>query len=162
MAKSFDLETSPGHLLRRANQFANDLYTNEQDGNGLTQRQFAVLFAIDQREGASQTELVKATGIDRSTLADMIVRMQGRDMLARKRTDEDQRANAVRITPAGRRAMKAAMPAVFKSESGILDVLPLRMRAEFIKALMLLAKAATDSQDGEDDSKPKPKTRKKK
>jgi DNA-binding MarR family transcriptional regulator len=162
MAKSFDLETSPGHLLRRANQFANDLYTNEQDGNGLTQRQFAVLFAIDQREGASQTELVKATGIDRSTLADMIVRMQGRDMLARKRTDEDQRANAVRITPAGRRAMKAAMPAVFKSESGILDVLPLRMRAEFIKALMLLAKAAADAQDGEDDSKPKIRTRKKK
>ena len=120
MAKSFDLETSPGHLLRRANQYANDLYTNEQAGPGLTQRQFAVLFAIDQREGASQTELVKATGIDRSTLADMIVRMQSKDLLARKRTDEDQRANAVRITPVGRRAMRAALPSVLKSESGIL------------------------------------------
>ncbi len=65
MAKSFDLESSPGHLLRRANQYANDLYTNEQDSKVLTQRQFAVLFAVDQHEGMSQTDLVKETGIDR-------------------------------------------------------------------------------------------------
>lgn len=162
MAKSFDLETSPGHLLRRANQYANDLYTNEQDGPGLTQRQFAVLFAIDQNEGASQTELVKATGIDRSTLADMIVRMQGKDLLARKRTDEDQRANAVRITPVGRRAMRAALPSVLRSESGILEVLPQRMRTDFIKALTLIANAAMEAQLAEDEGKAKAKVRKRK
>lgn len=162
MAKSFDLETSPGHLLRRANQYAHDLYTNEQAGPGLTQRQFAVLFAIDQREGASQTELVKATGIDRSTLADMIVRMQSKDLLARKRTDEDQRANAVRITPVGRRAMRAALPSVLKSESGILEVLPVRMRTEFIKALTLIANAATEAQLAEDEGKAKSKAKKRK
>jgi DNA-binding MarR family transcriptional regulator len=141
MAKSFDLETSPSHLLRRANQYANDLYTNEQDSKILTQRQFAVLFAIDQREGMSQTELVAATGIDRSTLADMIVRMQKKDYLARKRTEEDQRANSVRITAAGRRALKTALPAVVKSEARLLDALPARSRSEFIKCLILLAKA---------------------
>jgi DNA-binding MarR family transcriptional regulator len=163
MAKSFDLDTSPGHLLRRANQFANDLYTNEQDSAGLTHRQFAVLFAIDQREGASQTELVQATGIDRSTLADMIVRMQNKELLARKRTDEDQRANSVRITPIGRRAMRAAMPAVHKSEAGILDVLPQRMRGEFLKALTILAQAATTTQVVEEEgksNKAKPRKRK--
>jgi DNA-binding MarR family transcriptional regulator len=141
MAKSFDLETSPSHLLRRANQYANDLYTNEQDAKVLTQRQFAVLFAIDQREGMSQTELVEATGIDRSTLADMIVRMQKKDYLARRRTEEDQRANSVRITAAGRRALKTALPAVTKSEARLLDALPARSRGEFIKCLILLAKA---------------------
>jgi MarR family transcriptional regulator, lower aerobic nicotinate degradation pathway regulator len=162
MAKSFDLETSPGHLLRRANQFANDLYTNEVEPPGLTQRQFAVLFAVDRREGASQTELVQATGIDRSTLADMIVRMQNRELLARKRTDKDQRANSVRITPSGRRAMRAAMPAVFKSDEGFLAVLPMRMRGEFIKSLALLAQAANDVQLAEDDGKARSKVRKRK
>ncbi len=161
MAKSFDLETSPGHLLRRANQFANDLYTNETDASALTQRQFAVLFAIDQREGASQTELVQATGIDRSTLADMIVRMQSKDLLARKRTDEDQRANSVRLTPVGRRALRSAMPAMLRSESGILEVLPQRMRGEFIKALTLIAQAAMDAQMSSDEEKTKGKAKKK-
>lgn len=158
MAKSFDLESSPGHLLRRANQYANDLYTNEQDSKVLTQRQFAVLFAVDQHEGMSQTDLVKETGIDRSTLADMIVRMQNKDLLGRKRTEEDQRANSVKITAAGRRALKAALPAVLKSEAKILEALPARMRPEFIKALTIIAKAAVDAlADGDD--KPRRKRR---
>ena len=144
MAKTFDLETSPGHLLRRANQYANDLYTNEQD-NALTQRQFAVLFAIEKNEGMTQTDLVEQTGIDRSTLADMIVRLQKRELLARKRTEEDQRANSVRITPQGKRALRTALPAVLKSEARILEALPVRMRADFIKCLTILAKAATSS-----------------
>jgi DNA-binding MarR family transcriptional regulator len=159
MAKSFDLDTSPGHLLRRANQYANDLYANEQDAKILTQRQFAVLYAIDQKEGMSQTELVEATGIDRSTLADMIVRMQKRDLLARKRTEEDQRANSVRITAAGRRALKAVMPAVTKSEARILDALPQRLRADFIKCLIILAKAANELLTTEDGSRAKGRKR---
>lgn len=144
MAKSFDLETSPGHLLRRANQFANDLYTNEQDSKLLTPRQFAVLFAVDREEGMSQTELVEATGIDRSTLADMIVRMQKKDLLARKRTEEDARANAVKITPTGRRALRAVMSAMLKAEQRFLEELPARLRPEFVKCLSILSKAANN------------------
>jgi len=160
MAKPFDLATSPSHLLRRANQFANDLYTEEQDSKALTQRQFAVLFAVDQQEGVSQTALVRATGIDRSTLADMIVRMQNKDLLARKRTEEDQRANSVKITAAGRRALKGAMPAVTKAEARLLEALPARMRVDFIKALTLIAQAATDAQAEEEDAgKAKPRKR---
>ncbi len=101
--KAFDLQTSPGHLLRRAQQYANDLYTQEVGPDGLTPRQFAVLHAVELHEGLSQTQLVRETGIDRSTLADMISRMLRKDLLARKRTEDDARANAVRITPAGRR-----------------------------------------------------------
>lgn len=158
MAKAFDLQTSPGHLLRRAQQYANDLYTKEAGGDSLTPRQFAVLHAVDLHEGLSQTALVRATGIDRSTLADMISRMLRKDLLARKRTDEDARANSVRITPAGRKALRAAMPAVTKSEQKILDILPARVRNEFTKALALIAQAALASELAEengDDAKGK-------
>lgn len=160
MAKSFDLATSPSHLLRRANQYANDLYANEQEAKGLTQRQLAVLYAVDQQEGVSQTQLVRATGIDRSTLADMIVRMQGKDLLARKRTDEDARANSVRITPTGRRALKSAMPAMMRAEMRVLDILPQRTRTEFIKGLGMIAQRATDEELAEE-SNGKGKGRKK-
>lgn len=160
MAKSFDLESSPGHLLRRATQFVNDLYTEQQDESGLTQRQFAVLFAVDKQEGVTQTQLVKATGIDRSTLADMIVRMQKKDLLARKRTDEDQRANSVRITPTGRRALRAAMPAVIRSDVRFLEPLPARARTELLKSLTIIAQKAIESQLGDEENGAKPKTRK--
>src|SRR5262249_36867199 len=98
------LAQSPGHLLRRAQQYAFDLYAKEVGPEELTPRQFTVLLTVDQNEGLSQTDLVRLTGIDRSTLADMISRLLKRDLLARKRTENDARANAVRITPAGRKA----------------------------------------------------------
>lgn len=144
MAKSFDLATSPSHLLRRANQFANDLYTDEDEADGLTQRQLAVLHAIDQNDTMSQTELVRATGIDRSTLADMIVRMQKRELIARKRTEKDQRANAVKITSIGKRALRAALPVMQRVESALLEALPARSRADFLRCLTSLAQTHSD------------------
>ncbi len=155
MAKSFDLATSPGHLLRRANQFATDLYAEEDESDGLTQRQLAVLHAVDQNDGMSQTDLVKITGIDRSTLADMIVRMQKRDLLARKRTEEDGRANAVRITATGRRALRASMPAMQKADVALLDALPVKMRGDFMKCLTVLEQKHSDKLAEDQDGKKK-------
>ncbi|MBI1237771.1 MAG: MarR family transcriptional regulator [Alphaproteobacteria bacterium] len=141
-SRQFDLANSPGHLLRRAQQWAFDLYAKEVSASGLTPRQFTVLAAVSQRDGASQTELVDATGIDRSTLADMVARMMGKDLLARKRTEEDQRANAVRITAKGSRALKSAMSAVAKAESKILEPLAASKRGDFLKSLTAIAMAA--------------------
>jgi MarR family transcriptional regulator, lower aerobic nicotinate degradation pathway regulator len=160
MAKTFDLETSPGHLLRRVQQHSNDLFTGENEDGKLTQRQFAVLFAVDQHDGVSQTDLVAMTGIDRSTLADMIVRLQGKDFLARKRTDDDQRANSVRITSTGRKVLRAAMPAIQRADAKILEALPVRSRAEFLKALMLIAKVSAEAQAAAEEKGRKAKGRK--
>jgi DNA-binding MarR family transcriptional regulator len=145
-------------LLRRAQQYAFDLYAKEVGPEDLTPRQFTVLSTVDQNEGLSQTDLVILTGIDRSTLADMISRLLKRDLLARKRTESDARANAVRITPAGRRALKGVSAAVSRAESRILDPLPAGKRAEFMKMLALIASAASD---GESDDMPKPGARRK-
>jgi DNA-binding MarR family transcriptional regulator len=65
----------------------------------------------------------------------------------------------VRITAAGRRALKAVMPAVTKSEARILDALPQRMRADFIKCLLILAKAANELLTNEDGSRAKGRKR---
>ena len=124
--------------------------------NGLTPRQFTVLAAVEQNEGASQTDLVELTGIDRSTLADMISRMIKKDLLARKRTDEDARANSVRITGKGSKALRGVVPAVSKAENRILDPLPMGRRSEFLKSLSLIVDAARESEAGEANGKERP------
>ena len=143
MAKSFSLDNSPAHLLRRATQYANDIYTKEVGDSTLTARQFAVLLTVDGQEGLSQTDLVNKTGIDRSTLADMISRMLKKDLLRRKRTAEDARANAVSITAAGKKALNAVIAKVSKAESTILNPLPASKRNDFLKMLTVIAEAAT-------------------
>jgi DNA-binding MarR family transcriptional regulator len=138
---AFSLKSSPGHLLRRAQQYAHDLYAKEVGASGPTPRQFEVLHTVAQNEGLSQTDLVRATGIDRSTLADMIARMIKKGHLSRHRTKADARANAVSITQSGKRMLASATAAVNRAEAGTIGVLPAAQRSSFIKALSAYAAA---------------------
>ena len=86
------LEKSPVHLLHRAGQFAGDVFVSEMGDDGLTPRQYAVLVAVAESEGLSQTDLVGRTGVDRSTLADIVRRMIKKGLISRQRTKRDARA----------------------------------------------------------------------
>ncbi|MFN4354049.1 MarR family winged helix-turn-helix transcriptional regulator [Parvibaculum sp.] len=155
---SFDLENSLSHLLRRAQQFAYEQFVQQMGASSLTPRQFIVLFAVNEEEGLSQTDLVNRTGIDRSTLADMISRMIKNGLLARKRTAEDARANSVRLTAAGRRALKGAMPKALAAEKALLDALPKTIQGELLKALSHL-NSAIESMKVEEEAPAKPAKR---
>lgn len=136
------LDRSPSHLLHRALQLALDIYTEEIGSGSLTQRQYAVLSAVAAKEGCTQSDLVRATGIDRSTLAELVARLIGKGLLARERSTLDARANTVRLTPTGRAATEDASPRVAVADERILALLPANKREGFIKTLRDLAKAA--------------------
>ena len=137
----FDLAEAPSHLIRRCQQYYGDLYAREAGSSDLTKQQFTVLAALENNEGASQTALVDMTGIDRSTLAEMVRRMLERGLLSRERTEEDARANAVAITGNGRKSLKAARTAADRAEKKLLESLPPSERAKFIKSLSTIASA---------------------
>jgi DNA-binding MarR family transcriptional regulator len=148
------LDASPSHLLHRALQLALDIYALDQESGALTQRQFAVLCAVADDEGLSQTGLVRATGIDRSTLADMVARMIAKGLLARERSVADARANTVRLTDFGRTILDAATPRVAAADQRLLDLLGAKKREAFMDALRKLAKAAESVLAAEGDDPP--------
>ncbi len=117
------LDRSPSHLLHRALQRALDIYAEEFGDGAITQRQFAVLAAAETHEGATQADLVRTTGIDRSTLADMARRMIDKGLLERERSTLDARANAVRLTEAGRAALAEASPRMAAVDGRVLKLL---------------------------------------
>lgn len=129
------LEESPIHLLHRAGQCAHDIFTGNMDGSGLTPRQFAVLLTISQNEGLSQADLVARTGIDRSTLADIMRRILKKGLIRRTRTREDARAYSVKLTENGARALDKALPAALGSDQRVLKALPADKRKDFLAAL---------------------------
>ena len=135
------LDRSPSHLLHRALQLALDIYAAETGPISITQRQYAVLAAVAADEGLSQTGLVRATGIDRSTLADLVGRMITKGYLERERSAEDARANTVKLGEAGRAVLAAAGPKVEAADRRILELLGGKKREPFIEALRKLAKA---------------------
>jgi DNA-binding MarR family transcriptional regulator len=91
------------HLLHRAGQCADELFAANMRDSELTPRQYVVLRAVADSEDPSQTTLVEKTGIDRSTLADIVRRLVERGLLQRRRTRRDARMYAVRLTDARRR-----------------------------------------------------------
>jgi DNA-binding MarR family transcriptional regulator len=143
------LDRSPSHLLHRALQLALDIYAEETGTGALTQRQFAVLSAVMAKEGCTQSELVRATGIDRSTLAELVARLIGKDLLARERSTLDARANTVRLTDAGRAAVQDAGPKVAQADARIMALVPGAKRDAFLKTLRDMARAAGKSEAGE-------------
>ncbi|MGA7674773.1 MAG: helix-turn-helix domain-containing protein [Rhizomicrobium sp.] len=154
----FDRAETPSHLIRRCQQYFGDLYAREAGGCGLTKQQFTVLAALENNEGVSQTALVEMTGIDRSTLAEMVRRMLERGLLSRERTEQDARANAVAITSNGRKALRAARSAADRAERLLIEALPLSDRTKFIKYLSVVA-AAGDAFAANGSSKTKRKVR---
>jgi DNA-binding MarR family transcriptional regulator len=140
MAKQANgLARSPIHLLHRASQAAVDIFAAEMKRSGdLTPRQLAVLITVGQDEGLNQTELVERTGIDRSTMADIVKRMQRKGLLQRRRTKEDARAYAVKLTYEGRRVLRAAEPLGKRIDERVLEALPQQRRGEFIERLQTI------------------------
>ncbi len=136
------LDRSASHLLHRALQHALDIYGEEAGPGAVTQRQFAVLTAVAGEEGLNQTGLVRATGIDRSTLADMVSRMIGRGLLERERSASDARANAVRLTEKGRQVLRDASPKVARADERILTLAPAASRERFLAILKAMSDAA--------------------
>jgi DNA-binding MarR family transcriptional regulator len=143
------LDRSPIHLLHRAGQCAGDVFHGEIGEADLTPRQYAVLLTVAHNEGLSQTQLVERTGVDRSTLADIVRRMLKKGLLQRRRTKEDARAYAVRLTEEGRRVLAACEPVVKRIEQRILDALPEDKRTEFLADLAIIIETLTAELSGQ-------------
>lgn len=143
------LNRSVLHLLYRAMQCASNMF--ESEIQVMTPRQFAVLAALDGLEGASQAMLTKHTGIDRSTLSEVVQRILAKGFVVRRRSTTDRRAYTVKLTRQGRAKLSAVKPAVDRVDEQILSMVPARQRDAFVTALTALTENCEKrSREGEE------------
>ena len=121
--RSDAIDRSMIHLLHRASQRASEIFAIETRDFDLTARQYAVLTTVAQNEGLSQTGLVRLTGIDRSTLADVVQRLLRRGIIERERTTQDGRTYAVKLSEQGRELLDAIKPYVRRADRIVLACL---------------------------------------
>jgi len=108
------------HLLHRASQRASEIFALETRDFDLTARQFAVIATIARNEGLSQTDLVRLTGIDRSTLADVVQRLLRRGIIKRERTTRDGRTYAVTLSEEGRNLLQSIQSYARRADRAVL------------------------------------------
>ncbi len=121
--RSDAIDRSVIHLLHRASQRASEIFALETRDFDLTARQYAVLTTVAQHEGLSQTDLVRLTGIDRSTLADVVQRLLRRGIIQRERTMQDGRTYAVSLSAAGRQLLDAIKPHARRADRTVISCL---------------------------------------
>ena len=88
-------------VMHRAGQAVDALMLSAFTDLQVTPRQYALLLAVNSQDNQSQNSLVARTGIDRSTLAELVRRMIKRGWLIRSRSKTDLRQWHVRMTAAG-------------------------------------------------------------
>jgi DNA-binding MarR family transcriptional regulator len=136
-----DRTSSALHLLHRAGQCADEMFAVSVGEVGLTPRQYAVMAAIADSDEPSQTTLVERTGIDRSTMADIVRRLTSRGLVQRRRTRRDARRYAVRLTDKGEVALRLAEPAARTTDEKILAALAPTQRDAFLRSLSRIVMA---------------------
>jgi DNA-binding MarR family transcriptional regulator len=123
------------HLLHRGGQCADEVFSLSIGNSDITPRQYAVLLVVAKKEGVSQTDIVNAAGIDRSTVANLVARLVERGWLQRRRTKDDARAYAVRLTSAGKKALMIGEGACAEVDEKVLAALSAKQHALLMEAL---------------------------
>ena len=102
----FFVHSMPGHIVRRLQQVAVRLFT-EEVGPELTPVQFASLFAIGDKPDIGQAALAALIGYDRATIGGVIDRLEQKGLVVRVPSPEDRRSNALALTATGREIVTA-------------------------------------------------------
>lgn len=92
----------PGFLIRRAHQIAVSIFLEEAADLGITTTQYGALVVLNVRHDLDQVGLSTLVGIDRSTAALVVGKLEAAGYLVRQGDPADKRRKVLALTDAGR------------------------------------------------------------
>lgn len=134
------LDERPGHLIRRLQQISFAIFMERARTFDITPVQYAAIFAIDDHPGIDQTTLCNIIAFDRSTIGDVVARLEKKKLIDRRHDLRDRRTKSLHITPQGRRLLRDIAPAVDATQRLILAPLKASERGAFMAMLKRLVR----------------------
>lgn len=139
-----DLEALPGHFIRRLQQIAVAVFLQETEPFGVTPVQYASLQAIRRTPGIDQRSLARSIGLDTSTMAGVIDRLETRGLMVRSASPDDRRVRLLSLTDEGQALLGQVEPAVLRAQTRMLEPLPKKEQQTFMRMLREIVKANND------------------
>jgi MarR family transcriptional regulator, lower aerobic nicotinate degradation pathway regulator len=136
-----DLESLPGHHIRRLHQIAVAIFLQETQAHGLTPVQYAAIQTVANAPGIDQRTLAGTIGFDTSTIGGVIDRLEARGLVQRNASPSDRRVRLLSLTDAGLALLEATIPAMQRAQARMLEPLPKREQTEFMRMLRTLVTA---------------------
>ncbi|OZI18578.1 MarR family transcriptional regulator [Bordetella genomosp. 9] len=131
----------PGYLVRRLNQIHYAMFFEECRTQNITPVQYGVLTALSLSPWMDQTALGMELGLDRTTTADVIKRLQERGLAQRRVNPNDKRSRQAMITEEGLRIMGLLQAGMARAQQRLLEPLSPRNQQLFMKLLSTLVEA---------------------
>lgn len=134
----FRIYEKPGHLIRRLQQISLALFMVETRNFEITPVQYSAILAIDNHPGIDQTALCNIIAFDRSTIGDVVNRLERKKLIKRIPGVDDRRTKRLYMTSAGRQLIRDIEPAVQLTQKRILQPLKINERVSFVQMLKQL------------------------
>ncbi len=132
------LWSRPGYLIRRLHQIHCALFLEECKASQLTPVQYGLLTALALRGELDQASLAEELGLDRTTAAEVLTRLEKRGLVARKANPRDRRAKLARITPRGRKLTGEMFGSMQRAQDRLCAPLSQKERDAFMGTLARL------------------------
>jgi DNA-binding MarR family transcriptional regulator len=132
------IDERPGHLIRRLQQISFAIFMDQARAFDVTPVQYSAIFAISNHPGIDQTALCNMIAFDRSTIGDVVTRLERKKLIRRQSGPLDRRTKSLHVTPLGRRLLRDIAPAVAATQRLILAPLTAGERDAFMRVLKTL------------------------
>jgi DNA-binding MarR family transcriptional regulator len=149
MADLKELRRKPGHLLWRAQQLGWQRFAEEVQDANITPVQEVVLFTLRLRPKIDLKTLAALVALDRSTIGDVVSRLEQRGLIDRVPDENDRRAWSLSLTRSGETFTDKLAPVTRKAVDRFLAAITPREREELMRILRKLVGMA-DSVDLQD------------
>ena len=136
--EQIDIDNQPGYYIRRLHQISVAIFLQETEPFGVTPVQYAALQTVGNHPGIDQRTLARTIGLDTSTIAGVIDRLEARGLMQRNASAQDRRVRLLTLTAAGGALLAALVPAMLQAQQRILSPLPEAERGEFLRMLAVL------------------------
>lgn len=128
-----------GHLLRRCHQVHTSIWS-DSFGNALTAPQYAVLSALASGTFTDQQSIGMSAALDKSTVADIVRRLEVHGWLRRTEDPADGRRHRMTLTPVASFALTQTSEMIRAVQSQLLAPVAPDDRAGLIRLLQILAR----------------------
>ncbi|RQU68168.1 MarR family transcriptional regulator [Burkholderia cenocepacia] len=136
-----ELWSRPGYLVRRLNQIHYAMFQEECGHENVTPVQYGILTALSLRPGIDQTEIGMELGLDRTTTADVVKRLEDKGFVRRRVNPEDRRSRQAFITPEGLKVMNRLYGGMVAASDRMLASLSTSDRRKFVELLTSVVNA---------------------
>jgi DNA-binding MarR family transcriptional regulator len=134
----------PGFLIRRLHQLHCWLFLEETREFGITPVQYSLLTALAVRGELDQNSLALEIGLERTSVGEVVPRLQRRGFLARRRGADDGRVKMVRLTAKGKALLRKMAKSVQRAHDRTIDQLGKTEREALMLQLIRLVEANAD------------------